>query len=93
MSGWNLDKMVWMVALDVKHMCLAKIDIRGGMVDFRACSLPKKGSVGNMNEHCLKSTHEEHPSNYKGVRREQLKVEDPVRIFTIESPTSKDTAI
>ena len=57
--------MVSMVVVDVKHTCLAKIDIGGGMVDFRACSLAKKGIAGNMTEHCLKSAHEEHPPNYK----------------------------
>ena len=63
--GWNSDKAVSMVSLEFDNMCLACVDKGGGSMDFQACSPPKNGAQGRINDHCQKQTHAEPPATSK----------------------------
>ena len=84
-DGWNSDRNVSMVDVDLSGLCLAVVD-RGNELDFRACMQYKNGTavglVGGVTE-CTMTSHSD-PSPKKPKLR--LRSTDPIGIFAIMAP-------
>ena len=88
-GGWNSDREVSMVRVDLERMCLGKIkEVKKGeglQCDFRACTLLRMNLSGIGDERaCKKFTH----LVEGGGGREQFDVKDPDGVFAIAIPTT-----
>ena len=87
-DGWNADRDVSFVDLDVNGLCMAATD-KGNVLDFRACmncknGLPLDSSFAAVI--CTMTTHRDQPNKNPKLR---LQSSDPIGVFAIMAPRSK----
>ena len=90
-DGWNTDRDVLMVELDVSSLCLAATDKQGNALDFRACLNQKNGmpvDTSSMATECTLTSHCDQSAKNPKLR---LRCTDPLGVFAIMAPRSNLT--
>ena len=84
-DGWNADRDVLMVDLDSETLCMASLDYKDNVLDFRA--LPRDNSSSATE--CMVITHQDQPNK---IPKLHLQPSDLIVVFAILAPRSSASA-